>query len=263
MKRIILTGLALIIANQIFSQSTDGGFTGNNWGANKFLGWNNTNGVNPLLFRTNNLTRIRLNGNQTANISFINQNTSGYLGISPSGYFNTNSPWSMLHLEGPNNTIFTGGQWRSWMKTGLFMRENSDAMYVGLKQEAGTNRSDAIVSWSDDAGSDRLRFLFTGTSLNGNGDNPNNLSANSFEGYEFMRMESSGPVNQAGTPSGHVAIGPQFIPRNRLHMNAESALVNYLQISNSASPLLTGTGFTANDGLKFGIQPILIIKFLG
>lgn len=171
MKRIILTGLALIIANQIFSQSTDAGFTGNNWGANKFLGWNNTNGVNPLLFRTNNLTRIRLNGNQTANISFINQNTSGYLGISPSGYFNTNSPWSMLHLEGPNNTIFTGGQWRSWMKTGLFMRENSDAMYVGLKQEAGTNRSDAIVSWSDDAGSDRLRFLFTGTSLNGNGDN--------------------------------------------------------------------------------------------
>lgn len=78
-----------------------------------------------------------------------------------------------------------------------------------------------------------------------------------------MRMESSGPVNQAGTPSGHVAIGPQFIPRNRLHMNAESALANYLQISNSASPLLTGTGFTANDGLKFGIQPILIIKFLG
>jgi hypothetical protein len=30
------------------------------------------------------------------------------------------------------------------MKTGVFMKEHSDAMYVGLKQENGTNRSDAI-----------------------------------------------------------------------------------------------------------------------
>jgi hypothetical protein len=180
------------------------------------------------------------------------------LGISPNGYFTNNSPWSMLHLEGPNNVPqFTGGQWRSWMKTGLFMRENSDAMYVGLKQEPGNNRSDAIVSWSDDMGTDRLRFLFTGTSLNGNGDIANPLSASSFEGYEFMRMESSGPINHVGTLSGHVAIGPQFTPRNRLHMNAESALPNYLQISSTNSPLVQGTGNTALDGLKFGIQPII------
>jgi len=30
------------------------------------------------------------------------------------------------------------------------MKENSDAMYVGLI-ELGTNRSDAIINWSDDA----------------------------------------------------------------------------------------------------------------
>ncbi len=59
----------------------------------------------------------------------------------------------MLHLEGNNNTPYTnhfGGQYRTWMRVGTFMRENSDVMYVGLKQEAGTNRSDAVVNWSDE-----------------------------------------------------------------------------------------------------------------
>lgn len=103
---------------------------------------------------------MRLNGTQTEVISLVPTNTSGFLGLSDSPFFSTNSPWAMLHLEGPNNTPFTGGQWRTWMKTGLFMRENSDGMYVGMKQETGTNRSDAVVSWSDDALFDRLRFLF-------------------------------------------------------------------------------------------------------
>ncbi|HRP53087.1 MAG TPA: hypothetical protein PLI97_06215 [Fluviicola sp.] len=44
----------------------------------------------------------------------------------------------MLHLEGNNNTPYTnhfGGQYRTWMRVGTFMRENSDAMYVGMKLE--------------------------------------------------------------------------------------------------------------------------------
>ncbi len=254
MKKILLANF-LVLYSFAFSQSTT---NNNTWANNKYLGYDFSNFANPLFTKTNGINRMRLNGNQNTLINFVNQNTSGYLGIAPSGYFTNNSPWSMLHLEGPNNVPqFTGGQWRSWMKTGLFMRENSDAMYVGLKQEPGNNRSDAIVSWSDDMGTDRLRFLFTATSLNGNGDIANPLSASSFEGYEFMRMESSGPINHVGTLSGHVAIGPQFTPRNRLHMNAESALPNYLQISSTNSPLVQGTGNTALDGLKFGIQPII------
>ena len=35
----------------------------------------------------------------------------------------------MLHLQGDNNTNFPAGGWRSWMKTGMFASENSDAMY--------------------------------------------------------------------------------------------------------------------------------------
>jgi hypothetical protein len=38
------------------------------------------------------------------------------------GYFATNTPWSMLHLDGDNNTTYSGNGWRKWMKTGVFMR---------------------------------------------------------------------------------------------------------------------------------------------
>lgn len=98
----------------------------------------------------------------------------------------------MLHLEGNNNTTYTnhyGGQYRTWMRVGAFMRENSDAMYVGLKQEAGTNRSDAVVNWSDDQVNDKLRFLFTSTLLTLPG-NVNPLRGDSRDGYEFMRMQN-------------------------------------------------------------------------
>ena len=71
------------------------------------------------------------------------------------------------------------------------MKENSDAMYVGLI-ELGTNRSDAIINWSDDAAGagsvDKLRFIFTGIAATGDGNNQNPLSGSGLFGYEFMRM---------------------------------------------------------------------------
>jgi hypothetical protein len=81
---------------------------------------------------TASVCRTRLNGSQIANINGVNQDVTGYFGIGLNGYFANNSPVSMLHLEGPNNTPgYTGNGWRRWMQTGTFMRENSDAMYVG------------------------------------------------------------------------------------------------------------------------------------
>ena len=90
------------------------------------------------------------------------------------------------------------------MQTGTFTAENSDAMYVGLKNEfatMGANRSDAVINWSDDVGGssgvDKLRFIFT-ASANGNGSGTNPLDGASFNGYEFMRMVSMpGIVNSA------------------------------------------------------------------
>ena len=223
-------------------------------GTNNIFGtmWNS-----PIYTVTNGINRTRLNGNLITPIFGVNQNVSGYFGISPQGFFANNSPWAMLHLDGPNNTPFLG-DWRRWMRTGVYMRENSDAMYVGLKEEHGSNRSDAVINWSDDAqpgaggGIDKLRFIFTSSASNGNGIGTDPRSGQSLEGYEYMRMQAfPGITNSAGFPVGHVGIGPMFnnfqYPQNRLHMNAEDNLANFLQISNQ-----NGTGATANDGLHIG-----------
>ena len=97
---------------------------------------------------TASVCRTRLNGNQTANINGVNQNVTGYFGIGLNNYFATQTPMAMLHLEGPNNSNNYGGAgWRAWMRTGMFAKENSDAMYVGLQTQTGTtNRSDAIIN---------------------------------------------------------------------------------------------------------------------
>ncbi len=208
---------------------------------------------------TNGINRTRLNGTQTSVINGVAQNVDGYFGIAPNGFFATNSPYSMLHLQGPvSGAFFTGGGWRSWMKTGMFANEDSDAMYVGLKtQGPGTNRSDAIVAWSDDGAGlgsvDKLRFVFTSAFNNPTSLDP--LNPLSLPGYEYMRMlASSTQFNSTGNPVGNVGIGPVFTdllpPTNRLHMNAEENLAVFMQISNQI-----GTGQTATDGLKCGYAP--------
>jgi hypothetical protein len=248
------------------AQSTEG--SGNNWVASpiRYLGYNATNTTNPLLIRTNLIDRMRLNGNQATTINGVNQSVSGYLGISPTGYFSlspaNNSPWTMLHLEGPNSSGLGGNGWRSWMRTGMLIRDETDHIYVGMKNE-GNNRSDAIINWSDDATDvDKLRFLFTGKAGSGNGDDTNPLNGAGLNGYEFMRMQTiPAIVNEASYPIGHVGIGPLFTdaltPQNRLHINAESGLPTYMQITNVAGSSQPGTGQTALDGLKLGIEPVL------
>jgi hypothetical protein len=157
----LLIAIAIIIVGSAFAQQVPTGTPNNNqfWkrGGNNPLGNGNIDNIfgtaagfnSPIYTTTNGINRTRLNGTLTTPINTVNQNVDGYFGISPSGYFATNTPVSMLHLYGPNNTFFgIGGGWRSWMKTGAFMNENSDAMYVGMKPEAGTNRSDAVIGWS-------------------------------------------------------------------------------------------------------------------
>ena len=258
-KELLLSALVLGSIN-LFAQSTEG--LSNAWAATRYLGYNASNGANPLFTKTNLIDRIRLNGNQNATINSVNQVVSGYMGLGPGGFFTSNSPWSMLHLEGPNTSGFGGNGWRSWMRTGVLFREESDNMYVGMKTE-DTNRSDAVIAWSDDAaGVDKLRFLFTGNASSGNGENTNPMNGASLDGYEFMRMQTiPAIVNEVSYPIGHVGIGPLFTdalyPQNRLHINAESGLPTYMQIGNVAGGGLPGTGQTATDGLKLGTESIL------
>jgi hypothetical protein len=127
---------------------------------------------------------LTINGVNNGNAVDANWSTNGYVGIG----FNTANQWdpqlggvgprSLLHLEGPNNTTFLGLGWRSWMRTGTFIKENSDNLYLGLNNEfcsSGANRSDAVLSWGDDQYcddcpiTDSFRMIFTGVSATGNG----------------------------------------------------------------------------------------------
>jgi hypothetical protein len=210
----------------------------------------------PIYTITNGSHRMRVNGNLTTPINLVAKNVGGFVGIAPGGYFASNSPATLLHLFGPDNSGFgIGGGYRSWMNTGMLVNENSDAIYVGMKPEAGTNRSDAVFCWNDDAGAgqDKLRFVFTGAfaSANGNGTNP--IDPRSLNGYEFMRMSSSpSQTNTSGMPTGNIGIGPVFTdalpPQSRLHMNSEEYWSNWFQMSIAQS-----TGQTNTDGLKIGI----------
>ncbi|HEX8515912.1 MAG TPA: tail fiber domain-containing protein [Bacteroidia bacterium] len=210
----------------------------------------------PIYTITNGSHRMRVNGNLTTTVNLVTgHNVGGFVGIAPGGYFAANTPAAMLHLYGPNNTTFgIGGGWRRWMQTGMLVNENSDAIYVGMMPQPGLNRSDAVVAWNDDGGGgqDKLRFIFTGANLNGNGTGTSPIDPRSLNGYEFMRMSSSpSQTNSSGQASGNLGIGPVFTdvlpPQNRLHMNAEEDLAVFMQISNGS-----GTGQGPLDGLIAG-----------
>jgi hypothetical protein len=113
----------------------------------------------PLKFYTLDSARMIINSNYNPMIHSVLANTNGYVGIGlpnfwdeESGIFPTNAegPRSLLHMQGPYNAFNNGGDgWRKWMKTGIYMNENSDEIYVGLKNEIDqtghTNRSDAVI----------------------------------------------------------------------------------------------------------------------
>ncbi|MDY0217193.1 MAG: tail fiber domain-containing protein [Bacteroidales bacterium] len=249
------TGIGSQTQSQYWSRTGNIGPGSNPTGANIFgTAWNS-----PIYTITNGVVRTRLNGTLLAGINgVLNHNVTGFFGIGVNNYFANETPMSMLHIEGPNNTnpIQSGLGWRTWMRTGVFMKENSDAMYVGLQQQAGTNRSDAIIGWSDDfediwGGADRLKIVLTAPAA-GNGSNSSATDGSSLLGYEFMQFVTSNyQTNANNFPAGFVGIGPVFTtvrPQSRLHINSEGNLETWLQISNQ-----TGTGQTQTDGFRMGV----------
>ncbi|MGQ0827310.1 MAG: hypothetical protein ACT4ON_02825 [Bacteroidota bacterium] len=116
-------------SNSSFAWFRGGNLPGGGGGTNNIFGTGA--GFNsPIYTVTNGAQRTRLNGNLTTVINTFNVNTSGFFGISPNGFFATNSPASMLHLAGNNNTPFGAGGYRSWMRTGLFINKNTNSMYM-------------------------------------------------------------------------------------------------------------------------------------
>jgi hypothetical protein len=247
MKSKITTGVLLLCSTSLFAQFWND--NGNTIGAANWLGSNNNF---PLEVRTNNTPRLHINEDLT---NAFGVPTDGYIGI---GIAPTETR-SRLTITGTNNTFAPGAGFRAWMQTGVFNLENSDAMYIGMRADTvngAVNRSDAVITWSDDAtttgGVDKLRFLFTGPA-NANTNIINPLSSTSRNGYEYMQMSASpNQINSSNEPVGNIGIGPLFTdaqaPQNRLHINSEDNLAVYTQISNA-----NGTGQTANDGLHIGL----------
>jgi hypothetical protein len=214
-----------------------------------------------MYFATNGANmRMRINGvqNPTVNGSVIN--TEGYIGM---GNFNTNTPlndvgtgpWTLLHLYGPNNFSagFFGSGFRTWMKTGMSVYENSDHLYIGMKDEialtGGTNFSDAVMAWGDDGGAspDDMRFIFTEAAPAAGFCTNCPTNSTGFNGREIMRM----------IYNGNVGIGPVFSkmpllgtsqPQSMLHMNIDGNQSLWLQMTNQL-----GTGQSANDGIRLGM----------
>lgn len=178
------TNVCFVSANAGSQGSANFWARGGNSGSGNVFGTQNNIDIDVI---TNNVQRMIINGAKTPTINGVVVNTTGYVGIgTPPAVIppwnctaGQTGPWSLLHLQGPNNTPFpaAGAGWRPWMKTGTFTVENTDAMYVGLKNEFilnGTNRSDAIINWSDDpnvggGGPDNLRFIFTQFAPTANG----------------------------------------------------------------------------------------------
>lgn len=146
----------------------------NTWVAGRYLGWN---GNNALEFRTNNVNRMKLNGNVNYTINGSNAARNGYLllggdgagPISGTSLYNNYGAFSMLHLNGRaqgwSGMIETG--YRYWMQTGITFTDNADLSYIGLRKVGtGTDITETTIAWTNAPGvspygPDDMVFRFT------------------------------------------------------------------------------------------------------
>jgi hypothetical protein len=114
-KILFIIGFIQINYVNIHSQSSNGTNT-NQYFQNRFIGWDNSNGINPLTIRTNNITRMHINGTGV----FTNGgNASGFIGIG------TNQPSSPLHVIGSQV-----GNAQGWRR-GIILGNSSTLLWDG------------------------------------------------------------------------------------------------------------------------------------
>jgi hypothetical protein len=101
--------MGVLSITTVLSQST---FANNAWTAPRFLGYNGSNGVNPLTIRTNNITRMHING-ATGPV------TAGFIGIG------TTNPLAPMQIDGLVNQNAQG-----W-KRGIILGNSSTLLWDG------------------------------------------------------------------------------------------------------------------------------------
>lgn len=207
-----------------------------------------------LKIRTTNIERMRINANTGINAAYLGNpglfafstaNYPAYLPMNANGYvgIRTGSPRAMLHIRGPEGIFGSGTGWRPWMKTGVFMNEQSNNMYVGMyhRDSTGSIRPDAVVNWGDDninsSTPTKLRFIFTpSVGVLGTGVVPAQ--------NRDQEMMSIWPDRNAGIGDFiNFTTGPQ----SHLHIHNAFDNRDYLQITTN------NTGHTAADGVRLGM----------
>ena len=104
--------MCILIVNYAHSQVS---IANNSWLQGRYVGFDVSNGINPLLFKTNAINRMKLNGlytsgsNQYAIDGFTfgatanNINTSGYLLLGPENtngtFYTTKGAYSALNIQ--------------------------------------------------------------------------------------------------------------------------------------------------------------------
>jgi hypothetical protein len=245
-----------------------GGIPSNN---NNIFGtlWNS-----PIYTVTDGRVRTRLNSTLSTVVGSVFKNVDGYFGIGRNNFFATNSPWCMLHLEGNNSNPGSFAN-RSWMETGLFMKENTDNMYLGVRR-ISNDISYAVVNWGDNNGAfgsvDMLSFNFTGIGAGGLEQSPDgmelgkftpNPEAGTFGVGNFQNINYAAEpmrrveVLDASPITGNNSNAPQLRLTYKYDRDVTQGIFSEFQVtSNGDLYFNTRTGNTTNDFRSFGFHKI-------
>ncbi|HRO75093.1 MAG TPA: hypothetical protein PLP27_02960 [Crocinitomicaceae bacterium] len=131
-KRVIALTIIGCTHQLAFGQATNGGIFNNIYAPTWFLGWDVSNGVNPLLIKTNNINRSKFNGNVNYTVGGYAGARNGYMlvGIDNNSIsagnpniYTQKGAFSMLHLNGTGSQYQEYG-YRPWMDAGVTFTGN-------------------------------------------------------------------------------------------------------------------------------------------
>lgn len=263
MKRVFLIFVLFVTYTQIVAQSTT---IGHAFVPGKHIGFDASNGVNPLFFRTNDINRMKINGILNYNVNTYAGARNGFvlIGISNNSitdgqniYAANKGAFSLLHLNGEGSGFQEFG-YRPWMRTGVTFTSNRDMAYVGHRKLSTTENeedlTEMVIAWSDNAvgpapGPDDMVFRFmggnAGTTVSTNFQDNNDLDGlhvARFTGDGLMGLGNTFGVNATGMSVGYVR------PQSLLHMSLDGTRTVWSQYTNGA------IGQTDTDGLRIGVN---------
>lgn len=245
-----------------------------------------TGNNNPIYTQTNGVTRTKLNGNVSYLVNNYNGIRNGFMLLGASGtsitdgsnLYNQKGAFSLLHLSGVG--VSGGVQeygYRPWMQTGITFTDNRDLSYFGMRklstQVSEEDISETVLLWSDNptssSGPDKLVFRFTGFGGNdGASVSANRLSNTDLDGLHVAQFTGEGLMglgNTFGTNATGMSAPNYNQPQSLMHMSYDwrSGVANtpygFMQITYRRDGANTpGTGETANDGLRLGIDNTLV-----